>query len=160
MTSTPEEDLARKKNVRAAHRASATRLMNQADSLIGASPLNTDELTLLQTSLSAKLKTLETLNAEIVDLTPEAQLEEEIGRADEYSEKIQRMLLQVQKALQPSVPTVVAPPPRAPSSATVSTPPTAPSGSAVAGGKVKLPKISLPHFKGNPIYWTAFLGLV
>ena len=24
------------------------------------------------------------------------------------------------------------------------------------GGKVKLPKITLPHFKGNPIYWTAF----
>ena len=29
-------------------------------------------------------------------------------------------------------------------------------GGATAGGKVKLPKITLPHFKGNPIYWTAF----
>ena len=25
-----------------------------------------------------------------------------------------------------------------------------------ASGRVKFPKISLPHFKGNPIYWTAF----
>ena len=32
---------------------------------------------------------------------------------------------------------------------------TGPGGAAV-GGKVKLPKITLAHFKGNPIYWTAF----
>ena len=24
------------------------------------------------------------------------------------------------------------------------------------GGKLKLPKITLPHFKGNPIHWTAY----
>ena len=29
-------------------------------------------------------------------------------------------------------------------------------GGAVASGKVKLPKIYLPRFKGNPICWTAF----
>jgi hypothetical protein len=38
---------------------------------------------------------LETLNVEIEELTPEAQLEDEIGRVDEYSEKIQRTLLLV-----------------------------------------------------------------
>lgn len=27
---------------------------------------------------------------------------------------------------------------------------------AVGSSKVKLPKISLPHFKGNLVYWTAF----
>ena len=81
---TDEEALARKKNVRGAHRASATRLMNQADTLLAATPMDAD---VLQTTLSAKLKTLETLNAEIEELTPEAQLEDEIGRADEYSEK-------------------------------------------------------------------------
>lgn len=96
-----EEDLARRKSVRTAHKASATRLMNQADALIGATPINTDELALLQTTLSNKHTKLETLNAAIVELTPEVQLEEEIGRADEYSEKIQRMLLQIRKAITP-----------------------------------------------------------
>ena len=70
-----------------------------------ATPINADELTLLQTNLSTKLTTLEALNAEIVELTPEAQLEEEIGRADEYSDRIQRMLLLIHKGLNPSPPT-------------------------------------------------------
>lgn len=98
------EELARKKKVRAAHQTSATRLMGQAETLIGTTPINHDELALVQTNLSAKLTTLDTLNSEIVELTPGDQLEDEIGRADEYSEKIQRTLLQVRKALQPPPP--------------------------------------------------------
>ena len=70
-----EEALARKNSVRAAYRSSATRLMN----LIGATLIDADELVLLQTNLSTKLTRLETLNTDIVELTPEAQLEEEIG---------------------------------------------------------------------------------
>ena len=77
-----EEALARKKKIRAAHRSSATRLMGQAGALIEATPINADELALMQTNLSGKLTTLEAANAEIVELTPEPQLEEEIGRAD------------------------------------------------------------------------------
>lgn len=114
MTTTTEEALARKKKVRAAHRASATGLMNQADVLIGADPIDADDLILVQTNLSTKLKTLEALNAEIVDLTPEAQVDEEIGRADEYFERIQRTQLLIRKAVKPP-PTTSDPPPRDPS---------------------------------------------
>ena len=78
-----EEALVRRKKVRAAHRSSATRLMGQVGALIETTPVDTDELVLLQTNLSTKLMTLEALNTEIVELTPEAQPEEEIGRADE-----------------------------------------------------------------------------
>ena len=67
-TMTDEEALAHKKNVCAAHRASATRLMNQADTLIAATPMEADDVALLQTTLSTKLK----------ELTPEAQLEDKI----------------------------------------------------------------------------------
>ena len=49
--------------------------------------MDADELSLLQDNLSTKLTTLEALNAEIVEITPEDELEDEIGRADEYSEK-------------------------------------------------------------------------
>ena len=61
------EESARKK-VCAAHRTSATRLMGQADALIETTPIYADELALLQTNLSTKLTTLETLNAAIVSL--------------------------------------------------------------------------------------------
>lgn len=160
MTSTPEEALTRKKSVRAAHRSSATRLMNQADALIGATPTNADELALLQANLSTKLTTLEALNVDIVDLTPAAQLEEEIGRADEYSEKIRRTLLLIRKELK--TPPSTGDPPRDPTTRDPDPTPATPSvpdpshAGAVAGSKVNLPKISLPHFKGNPLYWTAF----
>ena len=52
-----EEDIARKKSVRAAHRSSTTRLMNQADALLEAEPLDKDELVLIKTNLTAKIKT-------------------------------------------------------------------------------------------------------
>jgi hypothetical protein len=157
------EELTQKKKVRAAHRTSVTRLLGQADALIDATPVNADELALLQTNLSTKLTTLETLNKEIVEIIPEVQLEDEIGRADEYSERIQRSLLRISKALKPPPPTDKSrdPPPRNPRGS--DPPPTdgppdpiSASGGTVAGGKVKLPKISLPRFKGNPLYWTAF----
>ena len=159
------EELARKKKVRAAHRTSATRLLGQADALIDTTPINADELTLLQTNLSTKLTTLETLNKEIVELVPEDQLEEEIGRVDEYSERIQRTLLRISKALRLTPPTDKSRdiPPRAPVDPSRPDPPppdpsdpSTASGGTAAGSKVKLSKISLPHFKGNPIYWTAF----
>ena len=165
-----EEALARKKKIRGAHRTSATRLMGQAGALIEGTPVNADELTLLQTNLSTKLMTLEALKTEIVELTPEGQLEEEIGRADEYSENIQRTLLQIRKALKTLPPPIMPPrdlPPPTPRHGSplrdsptlhpLSDPDTSTAGGgAVASSKVKLPKISLSHFKGNPIYWTAF----
>ena len=95
---TREEDLVQKKSVRAAHRSSTTRLLNLADAVLRAEPLDADELVLLQTNLTMKIKTLEALNVEIVELTPEDQLENEIERADEYSERVQRALMRIHKA--------------------------------------------------------------
>ena len=70
-----------RKSLRAAHRAGATRMVDQVGDLLGAGTVDLDELTLLQTNLSTKSKTLEVLDAQIVDLTPDAELEEEICRA-------------------------------------------------------------------------------
>ena len=145
--------------------------MGQAGAMIEATPVyvDADELALLQTSLSAKLTTPESSNTEIVELTPEAQLEEEIGRADEHSERIQRTLLKIRKALK--TPTSRITPPRDSPPATshdlprrdsptlhpLSGPDTsAAGGGAVGSGKVKLPKISLPRFDGDPVKWTSF----
>ena len=191
-----EVALGRKRKLRGAHRSSATRLVSQAEALIAETSIDGDELALLQTSLSSKFTTLEALNKEIVELTPEDQLEEEVGRADDYAARIQKALLQIHKALKPTPPTsIVVPTATPPTVVTTDTPPTVVttattpsavttatpstimttstpstvvttattptatplhSSSPVASSKVKLPKISLPQFKGNPIYWTAF----
>ena len=93
------EELLWKKSLRAAHRAGGNRIVNQVGDLLGAQTVDPDELTLLQTNLFTKSKPLEALDAQIVDLTPNAELEEEIVRAEEYLEKIQRALLKIHKAL-------------------------------------------------------------
>ena len=96
-----EKALVHKKKVRAAHRTSTTTLMGQVDSLIKGTLRKSNELALLQTNLSAKLTTLEALNTEVVELILQNQLEEEIGRADEYAERIQRMLFRFARPLKP-----------------------------------------------------------
>ena len=154
-----EEALARKKKVRAAHRAWASRLMSQAESVLEDSKIDVDTLALLQTNLSAKLATLEALDKELVELIPEEELEDEIGRADEYAEKIHKTLGQIRKTKTSNL--SVATPSGALLLHTQSNDHTPSAHSAVgetvsSSSKVKLPKISLPHFKGNPIYWTAF----
>lgn len=63
------EALAKKKRVRAGHKASATRLLGQVDDAIAnTEALDVSKLTLLKMSLNEKLRTLKTLDREIVDL--------------------------------------------------------------------------------------------
>ena len=71
MPTTPEEDLARLKNVRASHRSATTRLMTSTATLLAASPLDIDELTLKRNGLLSKLTKLEEHDAEILTKTPD-----------------------------------------------------------------------------------------
>ena len=99
-----EDALARKRKLHGVHRSSATRIMGQVEALIAMAPINLDELALLQANLSSKRTKLEALDTEIVEITPQDQLEEEIGKADEYTERIQKILLQIDRALKPTPP--------------------------------------------------------
>lgn len=70
-------------------------------------------------SFTDKLETLKSLDSGIVELTSEEDLVEEIEQADGYKEKVLGFLTTMQQ----------------PCPAHIATP----------GGKVKLPKLSLPH---------------
>ena len=70
--------LARKKRCCAGHRASATRLLDQATTALGADPLDTDQLFLLKRMLNEKRETLKELDSEMADLVPDEELENEI----------------------------------------------------------------------------------
>ena len=90
--------------------------MHQIDGTLSADSLDQDQLRLLNSSLSTKLTKLTDLDTEIVELTPEEGFEEEIVRADEYTEGIQRALLKIEKGLRipdASPPRMTPPPPRA-----------------------------------------------
>lgn len=96
-------------------RSSATRLIKKADAQMEATPIYADELALQQTNLSAKLTTHETLNTEIVGLTPGGPTRRGDKEGCKYSEKIGRSLLWIHKVLNPLSPatdTPCDPPPR------------------------------------------------
>ena len=164
--------LARKKRTRSGHRASTTRLVNQAMNATAAEDFDTDQLSLIRQMLVEKMETLKVINGEMAELVPDDELEEGIQHADEYKEKVYGAMAKLNKALGPTTappPTAVArtepplhPPPAAETSHPVTesrtipteTPPTIVATTPT--DRVKLPKISLPHFRGNLTRWTAF----
>ena len=58
-------------------------------------PLDLDRLSLLKLTLDEKLETLKSLDVEIIELTPEEGLEEEIQQSDEYKGKVYDALTRI-----------------------------------------------------------------
>ena len=77
------EELTRKKKLRAAHRASATRMITQAKELLEAEEGDETMLRQRRNALRTKLQTLQTLDLEILDSIDEDVIEEEVMHADE-----------------------------------------------------------------------------
>ena len=165
--------LARKRKVRAGHRASITRFINQATTAMGADEVDTDQLSLIKQMLVEKVETLRVLDGEMADIVPENELEAEIQGADEYNERVYGVLTKLKKALGPSTtlssaalaspappPSVELPTPPDPPTTEPRTIPTESHAAVVTTtpttDRVKLPKISLPQFRGNLMKWTAF----
>ena len=71
----------KRENVRRAHRASATRSINQIDNAIESR--DSQRLRQLKQSLANKLTVLARLDDEVIELTGEDELEYEVEQADE-----------------------------------------------------------------------------
>ena len=127
------EGLARKRRIRAGHRASATRTLNQIDTLLVAPGTEEQKLAQLKLSLEEKLTTLRQLDAEILELTGEDDLEAEIQQADEFKDGIYTAIVKLRPGTAPTTPMMAAPP-RAP-------PP--------PDSRTKLPKLVIPPFEGE-----------
>ena len=97
-------------------------------------------------TLNEKLETLNKLDSEIIELTAEEGLESEIQQSDENKEKIYEALTRVNKVLDAAA----TPKPVAAAAAAAAVPVDR------GGAKVKLPKITLPHFNGNLMKWSTF----
>ena len=144
------EALPKKRRTRAAHKASATRLMAQIGEIVAAEEPDTSRLEALRASLKSKLETIGVLDTEIVDLMEdEAEMITEVEQADLYKETIFSALLKADKLLEAA---------RAPS-APASVTPALPASSSPASGRpnaVRLPKLQLRHFNGDMTRWTSF----
>lgn len=135
-----------------------------------------DQLSFLRQRIAEKLDFLKSLDNELAELVPDDELEEEILQADEYLERIYEVLAKLDKALRPASSTTsqtVSPPPTtgtpseteeaadgdgsaSPESTRRELPVDTTSAVVSSSNRVKLPKISLPHFRGNHMKWTAF----
>ena len=142
----PAAALSRKKKIRAGHRATVTRTLGEiATALSGEAP-DLDRIARLKLTLNEKLETLNKLDSEIIELTAEEGLESEIQQSDENKEKIYEALTRVNKVLDAAA----SPKPVAAPAAAAAVP------GDHGGAKVKLPKITLPHFNGNVMKWSTF----
>ena len=73
----------RKWKIRSAHRGSATRMMHSSYEAMGAAEISVTKLKQLRQTLSEKLDTLATLDAQLLEVTEEDQLEAELNRLTE-----------------------------------------------------------------------------
>ena len=134
------EGLSRKKRIRAGHRASATRTMKQIDALLAVPGAEEPKLAQLKLSLEEKLETLKQLDTEMLELTGEEELENEIQQADEFKDEIYSALVKLRPA-SVSAPVLVTTTSRV-------LPP--------SDDRIKLPKLTIPPFEGDITQWMPF----
>ena len=96
------EELAKKKRVRAGHKASATRMIGNTEDLLKMAGSDVLRLTQLSRSLKEKLDVLTTLDGEIINLVDEGSVRDEIEQADTFKEGIYSTLVKIEKYCAPS----------------------------------------------------------
>ena len=143
------EDLAKKKRIRAGHRASTTRTLTKVNDVLAADAADEARLSQLKLTLEEKLGTLKLLDSEIVELTEEDALTTEIEQADDYKSEIYAALVRIDKTLK--LATHPTPPTPAPAAATREA-----THARVPEPSVRLPKLSIKPFNGDITQWTTF----
>ena len=144
-------DLNRKKRVRAGHKASVTRMLNDSEALLTADPPDMTSVATLEVTLREKISVLDGLDNEIFDLLDsDDAVAEEIQQSDGFKKEVRTVLVRIEQLTRRlgTGSTVAAAPhrPAAPSTASSSAP----------ASTVKLPKLTIAPFKGDPTCWTAF----
>ena len=169
------EALARLKKVRAGHRSSASRLMNQLEeaSAVTGGPVP-EKLQQWKLSLTEKLDKLRALNDEILASIEDDAIADEIEQSDVFSERIQQCICHVEQLIlsKPPLParTHRTSPPHDSPSKPPDEPPTTITDATThtdtlltpghdtrdSGSKVKLPKLVPKTFNGDLTKWEAF----
>ena len=157
------EALARHKKVRAGHRSSATRLMNQVDeaSAVEGGPA-IEKLLQWKLSLNEKLTKLQTLDEEILMLVEDGAIEDEIEQADVFRERLQQTICGVEHLISSKPSSTVTGRHTPPESTTATSetrtviPAPLSTLSHATDSKVKLPKLTPKTFNGDLTKWETF----
>jgi hypothetical protein len=142
------EVLAKKKRIRARHKASATKTIRQIEDIFASETPDMERLLLLRLTLNEKLETIKALDSEVIELIDDDSLVDEIEQADHYKESVLSALVRIDRIT------------KAPPTSTSSTeaPPmegrTPPLDSR--SSRIRLPKLQLRSFGGDLTKWTSF----
>ena len=141
---------AKKKRIRAGHKASATKTIRQIEDILADDASNAERLSLLRLTLNEKLETIKALDSEVIELIEdEGTLATEIEQADDYKESIFGTLIKVDRVMK-APPTRVPPTPVTLPVDTRAPPPDSRSS------RIRLPKLQLRSFGGDLTKWTTF----
>ena len=144
---TTAEELAKKKNTRARHRGSATKMLTKLDGLLSAPRPNIIPIAQMRPRVQEKLDQLKKLDEEIIALlSTETELAEEIEYSDEARAPLLAALVNIDMHCSPDapVPSPVRPTCSRPVAVTMPT------------HNVKLPKLTIRPFNGDLTCWTTF----
>ena len=95
------EELTRKRKVRGGNRASAKRILGDIQTTLSSEPTDTARITKLHQIIEEKLKVLTALDEEILALTDNDSIEEEIVIADQFKEVVQGASSELAHVLNP-----------------------------------------------------------
>jgi len=145
-------DTERQRAIRRGHRGVVTKLVKEVDELLttaGTTP-TPEQLTLLhvkQQQFDAKLKVLEDIDKQILEQCETGQIETEITEAEVVSAKVLACKQRIVEAINRPSNEIHAPA----ASPSVASPPVT--------NNPKLPKLTLPRFRGDLTSWTTFWDL-
>ena len=101
------EDLAKRKRIRAGHKASATKTIRQIEEVLASESPDQERLSLLRLTLNEKLETIKALDTEVVEyIEGEEALASEIEQADDYKQGVYRALIRIDRITK-AIPTSV-----------------------------------------------------
>ena len=141
------EALAKKRKIRAGHKASATKTIRQIEDILASETPDKEKLSLLRLTLNEKLETIKGLDSEVIELSEDEEaLVSEIEQGDGYKDIVFNALIRVDRIMK-------APPARGSLIPPTDTPPP-PPGSRLS--RLRLPKLQLRSFSGDLTKWTSF----
>ena len=141
------DELTKKKRVRRAHKASATKIIQQVNELVRSEHPNHTKLSCLKLALKEKFETIKALDDEVIELIDGDGVVEDIERADEFKETVFNSFLSIDPLVEGIRPMSV-----------VTTTDVRDSGAHTppSHSRVKLPKLHLRSFSGDLTQWTSF----
>jgi len=95
-------DLVKKKRIRGTHKASTTKIMHQISKLVSSDTPDLAMLACMRQALNEKLTTIKALDTEVIELTEDDAIVEDIEQADGFKETVFSSLLSVDKLMESS----------------------------------------------------------